>query len=124
MTGDVRDHLTPPPPMSTVSGVASRAPSSRAVGRAVVELVSSLVAAGSDRSHLERARIAARIADEAERISRTEVMAAREEGATWAEVGKAFGVTRQGAHERFRTGPDGLHSRLFRTSPRRERGQP
>ena len=57
-----------------------------------------------------------------ERISRTEVMAAREDGATWAEVGDAFGVTRQGAHERFRTGPDGLHSRLFRTSPRR--GQP
>ena len=122
MTGDVRDHLTAPSPLSTVSGVASRAPSSRAVGRAVVELVSSLVAAGADRSHLERARIAARIADVAERISRTEVMAAREEGATWAEVGEAFGVTRQGAHERFRTGPDGLHSRLFRTSPRR--GQP
>lgn len=124
MTGDVRDHLTMPPPMSTVTGVASRAPGSRAVGRAVVELVSSLVAAGADRSHLGRARIAARIADEAERISRTEVMAAREEGATWAEVGEAFGVTRQAAHERFRTGPDGLHSRLFRTSPRRERGQP
>lgn len=122
MTGDVRDHLTMPSPMSTVSNVASRVPGSRAVGRAVVELVSSLVAAGSDRSHLERARIAARIADEAERISRTEVMAAREDGATWAEVGEAFGVTRQGAHERFRTGPDGLHSRLFRTSPRR--GQP
>ena len=124
MTGDVRDHLTMPSPMSTVGGVASRVSGSRAVGRAVVELVSSLVAAGSNRSHLERARIAARIADEAERISRTEVMAAREEGATWAEVGEAFGVTRQAAHERFRTGPDGLHSRLFRTSPRRERGQP
>src|SRR3546814_13142319 len=108
-----------PSPMSTVSSVASRAPGSRAVGRAVVELVSSLVAAGSDRSHLERARIAARIAAAAERISRTEVMAAREEGATWAEVGKAFGVTRQGAHERLRTGPDGLPSGLFRTSPRR-----
>src|SRR3546814_2731955 len=100
MTGDVRDHLTMPSPMSTVSSVASRAPGSRAVGRAVVELVSSLVAAGSDRPHLERARIAARIADEAERISRTEVMAAGAEGANWAEGGKGLGGARQGEERR------------------------
>src|SRR5690606_21241443 len=123
MTGDVRDHLTMPPPMSTVTGVASRAPGSRAVGRAVVELVSSLVAAGADRSHLGRARIAARIADEAERISRTEVVAAREEDASWAEIGEAVVVTLQAAHERLRTGPDELHSRLFRKTPQRERAQ-
>jgi hypothetical protein len=41
-------------------------------------------------------------------------MAARkEDGASWEDVGRALGITRQAAHERFRTGPDGMHSRLF-----------
>jgi hypothetical protein len=30
------------------------------------------------------------------------VVNAREHGATWAEVGEAFGITRQAAYERFR----------------------
>ena len=36
------------------------------------------------------------------------------DGATWDDVADAFEVTRQAAHERFRTGPDGLHSRYFK----------
>jgi hypothetical protein len=56
-----------------------------------------------------------RLAEAADRLARVEVMAARElDGATWAEVGDALGVRPQTAHERFRTGPDGLHSRLFK----------
>jgi hypothetical protein len=46
-------------------------------------------------------------------------MAARDQDdATWDDVADAFGVTRQAAHERFRTGPDGLHSRYFKRQPR------
>ncbi len=53
-------------------------------------------------------------------LARAEVMAARKhEDASWADVGQALGINRQAAHERFRTGPDGMHSRLFlRTSGR------
>ena len=66
-------------------------------------------------AHLERAIAALRLSEAAERLARAEVIAARElDGASWADVGKALGVSRQTAHERFRTGPDGLHSRLFK----------
>lgn len=66
-------------------------------------------------AHLERAVAALRLSEAAERFARAEVIAARElDGASWTDVGNALGVSRQTAHERFRTGPDGLHSRHFR----------
>lgn len=76
--------------------------------RALRALV-DMVATGP--GHLDRAVAASAIADLATRLAREEVMAARDDGATWAAVGDAFGVTVQTAHERFRSGPDGLHSR-------------
>lgn len=39
--------------------------------------------------------------DAAESRMRHSVARAREEGATWAEVGEALGVTRQAAQQRF-----------------------
>ena len=70
--------------------------------------------AGSDTDHLALAVAATKLAEAATRVARSEVMAARSGGTTWAEVGAAFGITTQTAHERFRTGPDGMHSRLFK----------
>lgn len=68
------------------------------------------------RSHLERAAAALSVSEAAERLARVEVMAARSgDGVSWQDVGDALGVSRQTAHERFRTGPDGMHSRLFKT---------
>lgn len=55
-----------------------------------------------------------RVAEAAERLARIEVDAARQDGATWQDVGDAFGTNRQAAHERFREGPDGGRSRLSR----------
>lgn len=81
-----------------------------AAERDVERLVQQL--AGPTASHLERAVAASRLADLATRISRASVMSARRVGATWSEVGEAFGITTQSAHERFRSGPDGLHSRF------------
>lgn len=79
---------------------------------AVHELVASL--AGKNASHLERAATALRVAAEADTCARTEVMAARDrDGASWTDVGAELGMTRQAAHERFRTGPDGYHSRWY-----------
>lgn len=55
--------------------------------------------------HLVLAVAAARVAAAADRLARAHVALARDkEGATWEQVGEAFGTTRQSAHERFRTG--------------------
>lgn len=87
----------------------------RNIDQAVAEVVASLAGPGA---HLDRAVVALAVAGEAERLARAEVIAAREfDGASWADVGKALGVSRQTAHERFRTGPDGMHSRLFKRGP-------
>ena len=68
-----------------------------------------------DQPKLVRTVLAQRLAAAATRLSRAEVMAARDhDGATWDDVAQAFGISRQAAHERFRTGPDGLHSRYFK----------
>ena len=64
--------------------------------------------------HLDRAVFAMRMAAAAELLARVEVMAARDNGATWQDVGDAFGTNRQAAHERFREGPEGGRSRLSR----------
>ena len=91
-------------------------PSQRSIDAAVDAAVGDLLPrALGDRPHLVRAVVADRVATAATRLSRAEVMAARElDGATWDDVAEAFGVSRQAAHERFRTGPDGLHSRYFK----------
>lgn len=66
--------------------------------------------------HLRLAVMALAVAEAADRLARAEIMAARaEDGASWQDVGQALGITRQAAHERFRTGPGGMHSRLFAT---------
>ena len=85
-----------------------------AVG-AVVRRAVEEVAVSDSGSHLGRAVAALAVADAADRLARAEVLAAREEdGATWEQVGAALGISRQAAHERFRTGPDGMHSRLYK----------
>lgn len=78
----------------------------------VSDLVATLAEPGA---HLDRVVVALQLSDAADRYARAEVLAARElDGATWADVGAALGVSRQTAHERFRSGPAGLHSRRFR----------
>jgi hypothetical protein len=72
----------------------------------------ALALAGPDAGHLDLAVAATKLADVATRVARMEVMAARAEGATWAQIADAFGIATQTAHERFRSGPDGLHSRF------------
>lgn len=71
--------------------------------------------AGDAAGHLDLAVAATALADLATRVARSEVMAARAAGTTWADVADAFGIATQTAHERFRSGPDGLHSRLDRS---------
>ncbi len=78
------------------------------------ELVESLAEGGRKATHLYKAVIGLRLAEAAAWYARVEVMAARERGdASWADVGKALGINRRAVHERFRSGPEGMHSRLF-----------
>lgn len=91
-------------------------PSQRTVEDAIERALTDLLPGElGDQPHLVRALLADRLAQAATRTSRAEVMAARDrDGATWDDVAETFGVSRQAAHERFRTGPDGLHSRYFK----------
>src|SRR5438552_16299201 len=98
----------------------SNEPTARGVERAIQDALAAVLPSSfGAQPHLTRAVLADRLAAAATRLSRSEVMAARErDGATWDDVADAFGVSRQAAHERFRTGPDGLHSRYFKRQPR------
>jgi hypothetical protein len=91
-------------------------PADRRIDRAVLDALAGLLPTQlGEQPHLTRAVLADRIAAAATRLSRVEVMAARDrDDATWDDVAAAFAITRQAAHERFRTGPDGLHSRYFK----------
>ncbi|GEM_PF-4706603 len=98
----------------------SKRPGARSIDQAVRDALAALLPSNlGEQPHLTRAVLADRLAAAATRLSRAEVMAARDrDGATWDDVADAFGVTRQAAHERFRTGPDGLHSRYFKRQAR------
>src|SRR3954451_19771912 len=100
--------------------MARQSPSQRRIETAVEEALSGLLpSALGKQPHLARAVVAEKLAAAATRLARAEVMAARDEdGAIWDDVAEAFGVSRQAAHERGRTGPEGLHSRYFKRHQR------
>jgi len=95
-------------------------PDTAALDRLVRRATRKLLPPGAGATHLDLAVAALALAAAAGRLARVEVIAARdEEGASWEDVGQALGVSRQTAHERFRAGPDGLHSRFFKSAPQR-----
>ena len=99
------DGSTDAAPVEAARAAVKRLLNSRAVPKQSVE--------GQPR--LDTAAAALLLAEAADRLARAEIIAAREvDGATWEQVGTALGMSRQSAHERFRTGPDGLHSRWFK----------
>ena len=56
-------------------------------------------AADGPMSRLEAAR---RLREAAEELEAAQVEAARKAGATWIEIGACYGLTKQGAQQRFR----------------------
>ena len=54
-------------------------------------------------ARLDAARRLRRAADE---LEAAEVVAARDSGATWIEIGACYGLTKQGAQQRFRVARD------------------
>jgi molybdenum cofactor biosynthesis enzyme len=67
--------------------------------RRITAALGALDAAGEPISRLEAAR---RLREAAEELEAAEVAAARKAGATWDEIGACYGLTKQGAQQRFR----------------------
>jgi hypothetical protein len=53
-------------------------------------------------SPVSRLDVARRLREAAEELEAAQVEAARKAGATWVEIGARYGLTKQGAQQRFR----------------------
>ena len=65
----------------------------------ILAALSALDAADGPISQLDAAR---RLREAAEELETAQVDAARKAGATWNEIGACYGLTKQGAQQRFR----------------------
>jgi hypothetical protein len=74
--------------------VASKSPVKR-----ILAALGALDAADGPMSRLQAAR---RLREAAEELEAAQVQAARKAGATWIEIGACYGLTKQGAQQRFR----------------------
>jgi hypothetical protein len=55
---------------------------------------------------MDRLEAARRLREAAEELEAAQVEAARKAGATWIEIGACYGLTKQGAQQRFRAARD------------------
>src|SRR6516165_12540537 len=67
--------------------------------RRITAALGALNVADGPMSRLEAAR---RLREAAEELEAAQVEAARKAGATWNEIGARYGLTKQGAQQRFR----------------------
>jgi hypothetical protein len=74
--------------------VAAKSPVKR-----ILAALGALDAAVEPMSRLQAAR---RLREAAEELEAAQVQAARKAGATWIEIGACYGLTKQGAQQRFR----------------------
>jgi hypothetical protein len=74
--------------------VASKSPAKR-----ILAALSALDVADGAVGRLDAAR---RLREAAEELEAAQVEAARKAGATWNEIGACYGLTKQGAQQRFR----------------------
>ena len=59
------------------------------------------------REPLERVDAARRLREAADQLEADAIETARDAGTTWAEIGELYGLTKQGAQQRFRPKPPG-----------------
>ena len=74
--------------------VASKSPAKR-----ILAALGAFDAADGPISRLDAAR---RLREAADELAAAQVEAARKAGATWIEIGACYGLTKQGAQQRFR----------------------
>jgi hypothetical protein len=73
--------------------------SSKSLIKRITAALGDLDAADGQMSRLDAAR---RLREAAEELEAAEIEAARKTGATWKEIGACYGLTKQGAQQRFR----------------------
>jgi hypothetical protein len=74
--------------------VASKSP--------VKQILAALGALDTADGPISRLQAAQRLREAAEELEAAQVEAARKAGATWIEIGACYGLTKQGAQQRFR----------------------
>ena len=72
---------------------------SKAQTKRIAKAIEALHAARTDVARLDAAR---RLREGADELERAAVEAARSAGMTWSEIGAVYGLTKQGAQQRFR----------------------
>jgi hypothetical protein len=92
--------------------------SKTAIGR--VKAAASAYAAATDA--LDRLDAARRAREAAEELEAAAIHAARKAGATWSSIGDLYGLTKQGAQQRFRPAADDTPSRGRAAKKPRHRG--
>jgi hypothetical protein len=78
--------------------VASKSP--------VKRILAALGALDAADEPIGRLRAAQRLREAAEELEAAQIEAARKAGATWNEIGACYGLTKQGAQQRFRAARD------------------
>ena len=73
---------------------------SKSLLRRITAALGALDIADDPMSRLDAAR---RLREAAEELEAAQIEAARKAGATWSEIGACYGLTKQGAQQRFRT---------------------
>lgn len=71
----------------------------KSLARRITAALDALDVAGGTIDRLEAAR---RLREAAEDLEAAQVEAARKAGATWNDIGACYGLTKQGAQQRFR----------------------
>ncbi len=72
---------------------------SKSLVKRILAALGALDVADGPMSRLQAAR---RLREAAEELEAAQVEAARKAGATWSEIGACYGLTKQGAQQRFR----------------------
>ncbi len=94
--------------------VASKSPVKR-----ITAALAALNVADGPISRLDAAR---QLREAAEELEAAQVEAARKAGATWNEIGACFGLTKQGAQQRFRAARN--QAKAVTAAPERKRADP
>jgi hypothetical protein len=87
--------------------------------RRITAALGALDIADGPMSRLDAAR---RLREAAEELEAAQVEAARKAGATWSEIGACYGLTKQGAQQRFRAARS--HGEAGTSPPRADKAGP
>ena len=87
--------------------------------RRITAALDALEVAGGTIGRLEAAR---RVREAAEDLEAAQVEAAREAGATWNEIGACYGLTKQGAQQRFRAARN--QAKALTAAPKKKKPAP